>query len=395
MSLSFLAEIPYHNIDPVAFTIGVPVRWYGIGYLIAFLIAYVVMTRAAKRNQLRLVPDDVTSFLMYAMVGVFLGGRVGDLILYNDYFTSGRFFSAPLELFGVTPEGFEGIRGLSFHGGLAGVMIAGFLFCFTRARREWRGLDEAARVADGRAGFWARLRGLMANVFDVSALAVPAGIFVVRMANFINGELYGRLIVGADGKPVFDAASAPGWAMRFPTSPEGMRALEHHYYLALQEKFAETSVAERSGMSLDQFVAPQVDALARKLPVDPDVWAKVSPHVALRHPSQVYQALLEGLLVLGLVWLVRKRMPKRGMIAGVFLIGYALTRIPMELFREPDSVFDKDGRLGWWGSVLDSVSMTQGQFLSLLMALGGVSMLVLCGRSKNPHMESTFRPVKV
>lgn len=394
MSLSFLAEIPYHNIDPVAFKLGVPVRWYGIGYLVAFLIAYVVMTRAAKRNQLRLPADDVTSFLMYAMVGVFLGGRIGDLILYNDYFTSGRFLRAPLELFGVTAGGFEGIRGLSFHGGLTGVMIAGFLFCLTRVRREWRGLEETVRAAEGKAGFWARMRGLMANVFDVSVLAVPAGIFVVRMANFINGELYGRLIVDDAGKPVMDAAKAPGWAMRFPTSPEGIRALEHHYYFVLQEKFADTTVAERSGDSLDQFIAPQVEALSRTLPVDPEVWSQVSPYVALRHPSQVYQALLEGLLVLGLVWLFRRRMPKRGMIAGVFLLGYALSRIPMELYREPDTVFSKDGSLSWWGSVLDSVSMTQGQFLSLLMALGGVAMLVLCGRSKNPHMNSTFRRVE-
>jgi len=389
----YLAEIPYHNLDPIAFTIGVPVRWYGIGYLLSFLLAYIVLTWAAKRGHLKLIPDDVTTYLMYGMVGVFAGGRIGDLILYNDYFTSGRFLSQPLELFGVTSQGFEGIRGLSFHGGLVGVILAGSLFCWTRARREWKGLEETVRQAEGRAGYWARMRGLWANVFDVSVLAVPAGIFMVRMANFVNGELYGRVILDDAGNVVTDAANAPAWAMRFPTSPEGMRALYGHYESVVAAKFDHTDAIHRGGKSLTQFIAPEVEKLARQLPVDPEAWAKVSDQVALRHPSQVYQALLEGLMVLVAVWVLRARMPKRGMLAGVFMLGYALARVPMELYREPDDVFSEGHELSGWGAVLDAVYLTQGQFLSLLMGLAGVAMLVLCGRSKNPHMSPTFRRV--
>lgn len=385
-----LLEIPYHNIDPTAFTLGVSVKWYGIGYVVTFLIAYLVLRSQTKRGHLPLTGDDVTSFLMYAMFGTLLGGRLGEMLFYTDYFTSFRFLSHPLEFFGYVNGQFRGIRGLAFHGGLMGVLAGGAIFVWVRNRWSWRALDPAIRDVEGKRGYWQRYRALYLRIFDACVLVAPGGIFLVRMMNFVNGELYGRIIRDADGNPITDAADAPAWAMRFPTSPEGVNALASHYRAEEMTKWIGSSSDGRGGLSMAeysrQFVEPKVEALASRLPVDPEVWDQVSSSVPLRHPSQVYQAICEGLLVLVAVWVLRNRMPKAGMLSGVFLLGYALGRVPMELFREPDPVFEAGRELGGWGQILDAMSMTQGQFLSLVMGLAGATLIVLCARSKNPHM---------
>ncbi len=446
-----LIEIPWHNIDPVALDFGLQVRWYGLGYLVSFLIAMVALGRAQRRGELRLRPDDVSSFIIYAIVGTFLGGRLGYLLFYDDYFYSGRVFRQPLEFFGLQSTGFEGISGLAFHGGLTGVVIAVALFCYTRVRRELRlgggilatpGQDWLPLASSGGVGggavsatesageatvpppesripeaespdgpersegssddsgtrrardsdpdaLWPRFRGVVANCFDTAVMVVPFGIFLVRLANFINGELYGRQILGADGLPVVDADNAPAWAMRFPTSPEGREAL-YRYYLNWMIENDTTSSAQRAGLSALDWYRPQADAMARKLPVDPDAWGAVKDSVTLRHPSQIYQGLLEGLLVLVAVWIVRTKVRKSGVMAGTFLLGYALCRIPAELFRQPDRQFADGQKLEGWGQFLASIGLTQGQFLSLLMGIAGLAMIILCARSRNPWMLRRF-----
>ena len=170
-----MLEIPYPHIDPVAIDLPGPldVRWYGLGYLVAFWVGYLILRRLAQRRFLKLDPDAVGDLIFALMLGVILGGRLGYILFYDFP----KFAQNPLSILRI----WEG--GLAFHGGLVGAVLAGAWF--------------------------ARKQGApFLNVGDSLALGVCPGIFTVRVANFVNGELFWR--VAGPGVP---------WAMRFPTDP--------------------------------------------------------------------------------------------------------------------------------------------------------------------------------
>lgn len=293
------AEITFPGWDPVALHLGpIQVRWYGLGYLAGFLIAGWVLERLARDGFVAITKGLVSDLIMWLMVGVLAGGRLGYALFYEQ-----ALLTHPLELIAIWKGG------LSFHGGLLGVVVASFLF----ARRK--------------AIPWRRLA-------DALALAVPFGIFLVRCANFVNAELYGRITV----------ASVP-WAMRFPTDPVA-RAL---------------SPALAQGGSLHWHDA------YRQLRQSGD-WARLAVGVPLRHPSQLYEALLEGALIAIVLWTVyRVRGPRalaHGTIAALFLLLYAAARFLVEFTREPDAQL---------GFVLGRLSM--GQVLSLGVAVGAALIL--------------------
>ncbi|MDF1551602.1 MAG: prolipoprotein diacylglyceryl transferase [Deferrisomatales bacterium] len=251
--------IPYPTIDPVALHLGpLAVRWYGIAYLLGFLSAYAILRHAVSRGRLALPREGVGDLLTTLVVGVILGGRLGYVLFYNLPY----FLQHPLHAFAV----WEG--GMSFHGGLAGVAVAAWLF----SRRKRLPLRELG---------------------DALALATPPGLFFGRIANFINGELYGR------------PADVP-WAMVFPD--------------------------------------------AGALP---------------RHPSQLYEAVLEGLLLWVVVWGAgRLWRDRRGVPTGAFVCGYGLIRFLVEFTRQPDPQL---------GLILGPFSM--GQVLSAAMVLVGATLL--------------------
>jgi phosphatidylglycerol---prolipoprotein diacylglyceryl transferase len=312
-----LLEIRYPWIDPVAVPLPGPidVRWYGLTYLIGFAIAYVVLRRVARDGFLKLEPDAVGDLLTALILGVILGARIGYILFYD--FAS--FAANPLRLFRI----WEG--GLSFHGGLAGVMLV--------------------------AAWFVRKHGLTyRNLIDSLALAIPFGIFFVRCANFINGELYGRIT----GEHV-------AWAMRFPTDPVALRLLGAEN-LPMRERELAIGRAYETGL-----------------------WDQVMMQVPLRHPSQLYEALLEGVVVGLILWgiyLVARRRGLRlpqGLLSGVFLLGYGLFRSFVELFRQPDAQFrSPDDPLG---TVLGPLTM--GQTLSLFVIGAGVLLLYLAWRDAN------------
>jgi len=294
-----LAEITFPGFDPVALHLGpIQVRWYGLGYLAGFLIAGWLLERLGKDGFVALTKSLVSDLLVWLMVGVLAGGRLGYALFYEQ-----ALLIHPLDLVAIWRGG------LSFHGGLLGVVIASFVF----ARRH--------------AIPWRRLA-------DALALTVPFGIFIVRCANFINAELYGR--IAGPGVP---------WAMRFPTDPVA-RAL---------------SPALARGGSLHWYEA------YRQLRQSGE-WARLSVGVPLRHPSQLYEALLEGALIAAVLWTVyRARGPgalANGTIAALFLLLYAAARFIVEFTREPDAQL---------GFVLGPLSM--GQVLSLGVAVGAALML--------------------
>ncbi|MFO7893173.1 MAG: prolipoprotein diacylglyceryl transferase [Longimicrobiales bacterium] len=311
MLTTFLAlEIPYPFIDPVLLDLPGPlsVRWYGLMYLVGFAFAYYALSRLTEWGFLELEKEKVGDFIGYLVLGVILGGRLGYILFYalDDYIRD------PL----LTLQIWRG--GLSFHGGLIGVIVTAALF--------------------------ARAHGIrFSRLLDSLAAAVPVGIFFVRMANFVNGELYGRV---AD-------ADVP-WAIRFPTDPVALRLMD----------IGPGSIQARE----DAILAAHESGL----------WDAIRDQVPLRHPSQVYEALGEGLLVGAVLWTVlivarrRQKWPPAGAMAGLFFIGYGGVRTFVELFRQPDAQFrGPDDPLG---TVLGPLTM--GQTLSLFMVLVGIAGLV-------------------
>ncbi|HEU4562311.1 MAG TPA: prolipoprotein diacylglyceryl transferase [Longimicrobium sp.] len=304
-----LLEIPYPHIDPVALDLPGPldVRWYGLGYLLGFSAAYLILRALARRGFLRLEPSAVGDLIFALILGVIIGGRVGYVLFYEF----AKFAADPLSIVKV----WQG--GLSFHGGLVGAVAAGAWFA-RRHRVSWM------------------------NVGDGLALGVCPGIFAVRVANFINGELYGRV-----------ASESVPWAMRFPTDPVALAAIR-----------AEGGLRERE-LAIDQMY-------------ESGAWEQIAPHVPLRHPSQLYEALGEGALTGLVLWLVYAWNRRRGVrwgdgaYGGLFLLCYGAVRTFVELFRQPDAQFRGAG--DDLGTVLGPLTM--GQVLSLVMVLAGVALLV-------------------
>jgi phosphatidylglycerol---prolipoprotein diacylglyceryl transferase len=323
--------------DPVLIDIpGLPIdiRWYGLMYVVGFVVGQWILTRLARRGFCPVPAERIPDLVLYLVLGVIIGGRLGYALIYDQHLLH------PLRFFQLWKGG------LAFHGGLVGVMAAFLLF--TRKHRV-----------------------PVLRMFDCGALAVTPGIFAVRMANFINGELYGRVT----GKGV-------GLAMQFPTDPEAVRLL--HLSDAWSMRDRELCIQVAFGRRTWESVQPmlsQVDEHGHAIRWDNVKgflnWGAVRDQVPYRHPSQLYEGFGEGLL-LGLVLLVlylalNKRTPKPGFFGGVFLIGYGAVRFCIEFLRQPDRQFssDKDPV----GTVL--LGMTMGQVLCVGMVLCGVLLIVL------------------
>jgi phosphatidylglycerol:prolipoprotein diacylglycerol transferase len=293
-----------HNLDPFAvqFGDGFGIRWYGLAYLAAFAVAYWIYVSLARRGLSMIPADKVGDFITgCAVFGVLIGGRLGEMLFYD---LSG-FLADPLMFFRV----WEG--GMSAHGGLLGVALYSLWYAW-KHNVNWPGLG------------------------DNISVAAPLGLFFGRMANFINGELYGR----------------PGevaWAVKFPKELyEAPVEVQRSFLARVQEMFAAPA-------ALDEVVAA--------VPQSPQIAAVMGEFLTPRHPSQIYEALLEGLFLFVVMWLVRTRMRvANGVITGLFFIGYAVTRSVAELFRFPDA--------GYVGL------LTKGQFLSVFILLIGIGFLI-------------------
>jgi phosphatidylglycerol---prolipoprotein diacylglyceryl transferase len=265
--------LTYPHIDPVALQLGpLAIHWYGLTYLLAFGL-FLLLGRVRLRHE----PfaslsgsgawsrKDVEDILFLGVVGVVAGGRLGYCLFYKPSY----YLSHPLEILMIwTP-------GMSFHGGLLGVIAATLWFAHSRGR-PWL------------------------QVTDFVAPCVPTGLAAVRVGNFINGELWGR----------FASPDLP-WGMVFAHS------------------------------------------------------GSLQP----RHPSQIYQFLMEGLLLFVLLWLYARRERHQGQVAAAFLFGYGVLRFIAEYFREPDA------HLG-----LLSLGMSMGQWLCLPMIAAGAGLWLWAGR---------------
>ena len=294
-----------HDFSPFVFELreGWGLHWYGLSYVLSFILAGWLYRWLAQRGYTDLPEAQVSDFITWsAAFGVMLGGRLGWLIFYGLWQDHARDnWWWPIEVW-------KG--GMASHGGILGLVL--FTLYWSRTRRvSWT------------------------SIGDCLVVVAPIGLFLVRLANFRNGELYGRP-AGLPG----GAASVP-WAMLFPkelgNDEPALNLIQHN---------------EATRAWLRTVLAP-------------------------RHPSQLYEALLEGVVLFTVLWLLRTRCRvPRGVLTGAFFILYAVLRIVCEFFREPDSA---------WTVVLFSA----GQFLSIFMVFIGAAFLVWGWRTK--EYERVFR----
>jgi phosphatidylglycerol---prolipoprotein diacylglyceryl transferase len=258
--------LPFPAIDPVAISIGpFAIHWYGLAYIFGLLGGWAYAHALVRNDRLwfgtpRPNPESLIDLFLYGMLGTVIGGRLGQVILYEP----GYFAAHPIEIIQLWKGG------MSFHGGLIGVLLAIWYFAY-------------------------RHKISFLTISDICATVCPIAIFLVRIANFINSEQWGR------------PTDVP-WAVVFP----------------------------------------DVDAQPR-------------------HPSQLYEAGLEGLLLLVVLGVVAQKggLRRPGLLTGVFTLGYALTRIATEFFREPDPEIELLGH-----------GLTMGMVLSVPMAVVGVALMI-------------------
>ncbi|MEM6569826.1 MAG: prolipoprotein diacylglyceryl transferase [Planctomycetota bacterium] len=325
--------------DPVFLDLPGPIdlRWYGLMYVVGFLVGHWILGRLSKRGFLPLDADGVSRLLVSVVLGVLIGGRVGYALIYDHALLH------PLRILQMWNGG------LSFHGGLTGVAVAVILF----ARKE---------------------RAPTLRVGDACALATPPGIFAVRFANFINGELYGR-VTNADTFGAMQFPTDPAATARMGLYGLGTRDRE----LAIQMAYGNVEWADVQDRVATEDVAGNPipwDRIREQLD-----WESVRESVPNRHPSQLYEGLCEGLLlgvVLVLVFYWTRRRPLgNGAYFGLFLVGYGLFRFFLENLRQPDAQFTSaDDPVG-----VVLFGMTMGQTLCASMMLIGALLLVVSRRT--------------
>lgn len=269
----------YQSLNPVAFSLGpLTVRWYGIAYVLGFLIGGFVIWQVAKRWKLRFDSDTLFTILFCAVLGVIIGARLGYVLFYG----AGYYLSHPFEILMFSNGG------MSFHGGLVGAALAGIF---------------AAKLC----------KMPFLSIADLCAIATPVGLFFGRCANFINGELWG-------------ATTDLPWGVVF-------------------------------------------GGTAGSLP---------------RHPSQLYEALLEGVVIFIVLFALSRKQPPRwrGTFWGLFLTMYGCFRFLIEFVRQPDV------QLGYlWGGWL-----TMGQVLSVPLVVAGIMVIVYAMRHKLPQQGIADEP---
>lgn len=312
-----------HDLDPVIIDIWrmVKLRWYGMAYLLAFVTAYYLLRYLSRRQLWVIAEKNIGDFIaLLAMLGVFLGGRLGYVLFYELPATGWHtLIEDPLMPFRV----YDG--GMASHGGFLGVAL--FTLYYARKHKlSWTGIG------------------------DGICIVAPLGLLFGRIANYINGELYGRV------------ATQVSWAVKFP------QALDH------EPDVVRENILNACAMQEPAVIITSAQQFTDAVRHSPAVKEIANEYITPRHPSQLYEGALEGVVLFAVMWWLRFRYPKapHGMICGIFFILYALFRTFVEQFREPDAA-----RI---------MQLTKGQFYSLFMVIAGIGFLIHARNSAKKNL---------
>jgi phosphatidylglycerol:prolipoprotein diacylglycerol transferase len=283
---------------------GLPLRWYGVMYIVAFTIAYKLYNKQVKERNFPMSADTTYMLFVFGITGLILGARILSTIVYEP---DALYRVRPWLIFWPFRDGkLVGLMGMSYHGGVIGCTLGIILFCIIR-HIDFR------------------------EVADMLGIAIPLGYTFGRLGNFINGELFGRVTTGPFG-------------MIFP----------HAERFSAREAWVKEA-ALKTGIAIYR----------------PDAMINLP-----RHPSQLYEAFFEGIVLFGILWLLRNKKPFKGFIIGLYFAGYGFMRFFLEYLRAPDT------SLGYRITLVDNgvtpalfstfFNFTTGQLFCLAMILAAI-----------------------
>ena len=323
-----LLSIPFPSWLNPEIIPGLPFRWYGLMYIVAFGVAFLLYRKQVKERNFPMTDDDLTALFFWGILALLLGARIFSALVYE---TSGFYRRQPWLIFWPFRDGsFTGFQGMSYHGGVIGGVLS--IIIYSKVKK-W----------DTR------------EIGDMYAASIPLGFTFGRLGNFINGELYGRITTSPLG-------------MIFP---QGGISPHHRDFAVIRDW------AEQAGLE-----------------------AVAGPGGVLnfpRHPSQLYQMVLEGIVLWAIIWFFRNRKPFKGFLITLYLCGYGVLRFIVEYFREPDAA------LGYRIQLVTPtlppaiahplLCFTTGQVLSFFMILAGLIWAFFASRMKDSEPVLLYPPM--
>jgi len=310
---------------------GLPIRWYGLMYLVAFGIAFLLYQKQVRERNFPIKEDELSGFFFWGILGLVLGARIFSTLVYES---SPVYLRRPWLIFWPFQDGrFTGLSGMSYHGGVIGGILATAIYSF-RHHFDFR------------------------EIADMAVASIPLGYTAGRLGNFINAELYGRVTTGPLGMIFPDARP-------FSVKETWVR-----------EAAEKTGVIAQNGMV--------------NLP---------------RHPSQLYEAFFEGIVLWLIIWFFRNKKPFKGFLVGMYLAGYGIIRFFIEYMREPDA------HLGYRITLVKTslppalfssfFNFTTGQIFCFIMIVLGLAWIAIASRLPNrepvyvyPTQEETAKEEK-
>ncbi len=335
-----------HDLSPWVWQIsdGVGIRWYGLSYVTGFVIAYALFRWLAGRGATLVPRERVLDAIMLGIVGVVVGGRLGYVLVYDQSllgFTDSFPFWNVLAL---------NRGGMASHGGMLGVIVA--------AWRISRGFKDDDGNVVGRCP--------PLHVMDVLALICPFGLMLGRIANFVNAELLGAVVA----KP---GEAAPWWSVRFPGEitqfpPEDLPHTDEQWAQIQDLAIAQLDANEQALLhDPEAFDAVMYEGYERIIEAvqrgNSVVTERIEPLISARAPSQLLQALAEGLVLAAVLWFIARKPRLPGVVGCWFLITYGVLRIATEFVRLPDAGLGR------------TLGLSRGQWLSVLMIGAGFAIL--------------------
>ncbi|MBX3363300.1 MAG: prolipoprotein diacylglyceryl transferase [Phycisphaeraceae bacterium] len=343
-----------HNLDPVLWQpfSWLTIRWYGIAYLLGFFVAYLLLRWLSRRGATPIPRVRAADVIITAALAAVVGGRLGYVLFYKPQALVTFYAQFPywdiLKLWG---------GGMASHGGMIGVLIAAWIVS--------RGFPRPDGTREGRTH--------VLHVLDRLALIAPPGLLLGRLANFVNGELLGRIVAPA-------GAPAPWWAVKYPQEVlERPLELSQEQWIGLSRAMGVPLLdADNSSDRFDAAYQQLVQALHEGSAHAATV---LHQYLNARHPSQLYQAAAEGVVLGVVVWVIAYRPRRAGVTAAWFLMVYGALRIVTEFWRLPDSHLLTARIAG----------LSRGQWLSATMIVMGAWLLWHVHRKGTPMFKGWGR----